>query len=54
MQQVLSSSPSNLYNINDWVEVKEKFGRVQDIQIFNTVVVTPLQQNINYSKMVKS
>ncbi len=29
------------YNINDWVEVKEKFGRVQDIQIFNTVVVTP-------------
>ncbi|MBK8669722.1 MAG: mechanosensitive ion channel [Saprospiraceae bacterium] len=29
------------YKINDWIEVKEKFGRVQDIQIFNTIVVTP-------------
>ncbi|MBK8627838.1 MAG: mechanosensitive ion channel [Saprospiraceae bacterium] len=29
------------YKIGDWIEVKEKFGKVQDIQIFNTVVVTP-------------
>jgi len=29
------------YKINDWVEVKDKFGRVQDIQIFNTLVITP-------------
>jgi small conductance mechanosensitive channel len=29
------------YRIGDWIEVKEKFGKVQDIQIFNTVVITP-------------
>jgi len=29
------------YKIDDWVEVKDKFGKVQDIQIFNTVVITP-------------
>ncbi|MBK9733517.1 MAG: mechanosensitive ion channel [Saprospiraceae bacterium] len=29
------------YKVGDWIEVKEKFGKVQDIQIFNTIVVTP-------------
>jgi small conductance mechanosensitive channel len=29
------------YKVEDWIEVKDKFGKVQDIQIFNTVVVTP-------------
>jgi small conductance mechanosensitive channel len=29
------------YKIGDWVEIKEKFGRITDIQIFNTVLVTP-------------
>lgn len=29
------------YKLHDWIEVKEKFGKVQDIQIFSTVVVTP-------------
>lgn len=29
------------YKINDWIEVSDKFGKVQDIQIFNTVVVSP-------------
>jgi len=29
------------YQIGDWVEIKEKFGKVKDIQIFNTVLVTP-------------
>jgi small conductance mechanosensitive channel len=29
------------YRVGDWVEIKEKFGRVEDIQIFNTIVQTP-------------
>lgn len=29
------------YKVGDWVEVSEKFGRVESIQIFNTSVVTP-------------
>ncbi len=29
------------YKVEDWIEVKDKFGKVLDIQIFNTVVVTP-------------
>ncbi len=29
------------YKVGDWVEVSEKFGRVESIQIFNTAVVTP-------------
>lgn len=31
------------YKVNDWVEVQEKFGKVVDIQIFNTIVETPGQ-----------
>lgn len=29
------------YKIGDWIEVHEKFGRVEEIQIFNTTIVTP-------------
>ena len=29
------------YKIGDWVEIKEKFGKISDIQIFNTIVTTP-------------
>jgi small conductance mechanosensitive channel len=29
------------YKVEDWIEVKDKFGKVSDIQIFNTIVVTP-------------
>ncbi|MBC7886092.1 MAG: mechanosensitive ion channel family protein [Saprospiraceae bacterium] len=29
------------YKVGDWIEVKDKFGKVTDIQIFNTIVVTP-------------
>ncbi len=29
------------YKVGDWVEVQEKFGKVEDIQIFNTIVSTP-------------
>ena len=29
------------YRVGDWVEISEKFGKVEDIQIFNTIVQTP-------------
>ena len=29
------------YKIGDWIEVKEKFGKVDSIQIFNTIIITP-------------
>ena len=29
------------YKVEDWIEVEEKFGRVEEIQIFNTIMVTP-------------
>lgn len=29
------------YRIDDWIEVQDKFGRVEEIQIFNTIIVTP-------------
>jgi len=35
---VLSIKP---YKVNDWIEVNEKFGKVTEIGIFNTTVVTP-------------
>ncbi len=35
---VLSIKP---YHVNDWIEVNEKFGKVIEIGIFNTIVVTP-------------
>lgn len=32
------------YKIGDWVEIGEKFGKVESIQIFNTAIVTPGQK----------
>lgn len=29
------------YKIGDWVEIQDKFGKVEEIQIFNTHIVTP-------------
>lgn len=29
------------YKTGDWIEVNEKFGKVEEIQIFNTIMVTP-------------
>jgi len=29
------------YQVNDWIQVGESFGKVQEIGIFNTVIVTP-------------
>lgn len=35
---VLSMKP---YKVGDWIEISEKFGKVTEIGIFNTTVVTP-------------
>lgn len=29
------------YKVGQWIEVCEKFGRVEEIQVFNTLIVTP-------------
>ena len=29
------------YKIGDWVSIQDKFGKVEEIQIFNTLIVTP-------------
>jgi len=29
------------YKVGDWVEVHDKFGKVEEIQIFNTLIITP-------------
>lgn len=29
------------YRVGDWIEVDGKFGKVEEIQIFNTIIVTP-------------
>lgn len=29
------------YKVDQWIEVCEKFGRVTEIQIFNTIIITP-------------
>lgn len=29
------------YRVNDWIDINEKFGQVEEIQIFNTIIVTP-------------
>jgi len=34
------------YKVGDWVEVQDKFGKVEDIQIFNTIVSTPGQKTL--------
>ncbi len=32
------------YRVGDWVEIQDKFGKVEEIQIFNTHIVTPGQK----------
>lgn len=32
------------YKMGDWVEISERFGKVESIQIFNTTIVTPGQK----------
>ncbi len=34
------------YRVNDWIEVDDKFGKVEEIQIFNTLIVTPGQKTL--------
>lgn len=34
------------YKVNDWIEVSDKFGRVEEIQIFNTIMITPGQKTL--------
>lgn len=34
------------YKVGDWVEIQGKFGKVQEIQIFNTIVLTPGQKTL--------
>ncbi len=29
------------YKVGDWIEVQDKFGKVEEIQIFNTIMATP-------------
>jgi len=34
------------YRVGDWVEIQEKFGKVEDVQIFNTKIVSPGQKTL--------
>ncbi|MEM6697340.1 MAG: mechanosensitive ion channel family protein [Bacteroidota bacterium] len=34
------------YKTGDWIELDERFGQVEEIQIFNTIVVTPGQKTL--------
>jgi len=34
------------YKIGDWIDVQDKFGKVEEIQIFNTIIVTPGQKTL--------
>ena len=34
------------YKVEDWIEVDEKFGKVEEIQIFNTIIITPGQKTL--------
>ena len=29
------------YKVSDWIELDSRFGKVQEIQIFNTIIITP-------------
>ncbi|MGK0390738.1 MAG: small conductance mechanosensitive channel [Maribacter sp.] len=29
------------YKVGDWVEISEKFGKIDSIEIFNTIIITP-------------
>ncbi|MGK0363513.1 MAG: small conductance mechanosensitive channel [Saprospiraceae bacterium] len=34
------------YRVGDWVEIQDKFGKVEDVQIFNTKIVSPGQKTL--------
>ncbi|MEM9921590.1 MAG: mechanosensitive ion channel [Bacteroidota bacterium] len=34
------------YKVGDWVEISDKFGKVQSIQIFNTTLITPGEKTL--------
>jgi small conductance mechanosensitive channel len=34
------------YKVTDWIEVQDKFGKVEEIQIFNTTIITPGQKTL--------
>jgi small conductance mechanosensitive channel len=34
------------YKIGDWIDVQDKFGQVEEIQIFNTLILTPGQKTL--------
>lgn len=34
------------YKVGDWIDVQEKFGKVEEVQIFNTIIVTPGQKTL--------
>lgn len=34
------------YKVGDWIDVDDKFGQVEEIQIFNTIMVTPGQKTL--------
>ncbi|RMG86652.1 MAG: mechanosensitive ion channel family protein, partial [Bacteroidetes bacterium] len=34
------------YKVGDWVEISEKFGRVESIRIFNTTIITPGEKTL--------
>jgi len=34
------------YKVGDWVEIGEKFGRVEAIEIFNTTIITPNEKTL--------
>ncbi|MBR9922634.1 MAG: mechanosensitive ion channel family protein [Bacteroidetes bacterium] len=34
------------YKVGDWVEISDKFGQVESIQIFNTTLITPGQKTL--------
>ena len=34
------------YKVGDWIEVQDKFGKVEEIQIFNTIMFTPGQKTL--------
>ena len=34
------------YRVDDWVEIQDKFGKVEEVQIFNTIIVSPGQKTL--------
>ncbi len=34
------------YKVGDWVEISDKFGRVEAIEIFNTTIITPNEKTL--------